>query len=95
MSNKKIIQHAITTAIALGIANSAQAADISMNMSANLPGMEKCYGIAKAGMNDCGTKSHGCAGESKVDRDPEAWLFVPEGLCQRIAGGATKPTEKK
>ena len=50
---------------------------------------EKCYGIAKAGKNDCSfTGSSSCGGTSKVDRDPKAWIYVPVGYCERIAGGS-------
>jgi uncharacterized membrane protein len=48
---------------------------------------EQCAGIVKAGKNDCGTSKSACAGTSKVDRDPEAWIAVPKGTCERIAGG--------
>jgi uncharacterized membrane protein len=48
---------------------------------------EKCAGVVKAGKNDCGTSKSACAGTSKVDRDPEAWVIVPKGTCERIAGG--------
>lgn len=50
---------------------------------------EKCYGIAKAGANDCAssTGSHSCAGMSKVDGDPNEWVYVPAGYCDRIVGG--------
>ena len=48
---------------------------------------EKCAGVVKAGQNDCGTSKSACAGTSKADRDPEAWILVPKGTCARIAGG--------
>jgi uncharacterized membrane protein len=50
---------------------------------------EKCYGIAKAGKNDCAsTGNNSCGGTSKLDRDPRAWIYVPEGYCERIVGGS-------
>lgn len=49
--------------------------------------MEKCAGVVKAGKNDCGTSKSACAGNIKVDNDPEAWINVPKGLCERILGG--------
>ena len=49
--------------------------------------VEKCAGIVKAGKNDCGTSKSACAGTTKADRDPEAWISVPKGTCERIAGG--------
>ena len=48
---------------------------------------EKCAGVVKAGKNDCGTSKSACAGTSTADRDPEAWILVPAGTCERIAGG--------
>jgi uncharacterized membrane protein len=52
---------------------------------------EKCYGLAKAGQNDCAsTGNHSCAGLSKVDSDPASWIFVPAGYCDRIVGGHDK-----
>lgn len=52
---------------------------------------EKCYGIAKAGKNDCAsTGNSSCAGTSKVNSDPKAWLYVPTGYCDRIVGGSLK-----
>lgn len=52
---------------------------------------EKCYGIVAKGMNDCGTSTHSCAGQAKVDNHPEEWIFVAKGVCERIAGGSTSP----
>lgn len=52
--------------------------------------VEKCQGIVKAGMNDCGTAKHACAGMAKVDNDAEECIFVPEGTCAKMAGGAVK-----
>ena len=50
---------------------------------------EKCYGIAKAGKNDCAsTGNNSCGGTSKRNGDKKAWIFVPEGYCERIVGGS-------
>jgi uncharacterized membrane protein len=46
---------------------------------------EKCYGISKAGQNDCAsTGDSTCAGTSKVDYDKDAWKFVAKGTCEKI-----------
>jgi uncharacterized membrane protein len=51
---------------------------------------EKCYGIAKAGKNDCAsTGNNSCAGTSKLNGDKKAWIYVPAGYCDRIVGGST------
>lgn len=53
---------------------------------------EKCYGLAKAGKNDCAaTGNNSCAGTSKVNADPRAWIYVPAGYCERIVSGSLKP----
>jgi len=56
-------------------------------------GKEKCYGVAAAGQNDCATKSSSCAGTSKVDNQGDAFIAVPKGLCDKIAGGNLEPVE--
>jgi len=50
---------------------------------------EKCYGVAKAGQNDCQTATHSCAGTSTKDRDKSSWIYVPAGTCTKIVGGST------
>ena len=51
-------------------------------------GKEKCYGIAKAGANDCAstTGSHACAGLAKTDNDPNEWKYVAKGTCADMGG---------
>ncbi len=56
-------------------------------------GKEKCYGVAAAGQNDCATKSSSCAGTSKVDNQGDAFVAVPKGLCEKLAGGSLTPKE--
>lgn len=51
------------------------------------PATEKCYGVAKAGKNDCQTATSSCAGTSKKDHEASAWLSVPKGTCDKIVGG--------
>ncbi len=49
---------------------------------------EKCYGIAKAGQNDCANLSgtHSCAGQSKVSDAPDEWKYVAKGTCASMKG---------
>ena len=54
---------------------------------------EKCYGIAKAGQNDCQTTNSSCAGTSKRNSQGDAWLYVPKGSCDKVVGGSTKPRQ--
>ena len=50
---------------------------------------EKCAGIAKAGMNDCGSLdgAHNCAGLAQHDNLDTEWVYVPQGTCAKITGG--------
>lgn len=57
------------------------------------PNTEKCYGIAKAGKNDCQTAKSSCAGTSKKDGQGDAWLSVPKGSCEKIVSGSLMPKE--
>lgn len=55
--------------------------------------MEKCWGVAKAGQNDCATKngSHSCAGQGKKDMDLNEWKKVPTGSCEKMGGKLEAP----
>lgn len=49
---------------------------------------EKCFGVAKAGQNDCASASgsHSCAGQAKKDNDPNEWKYVAKGTCEKMGG---------
>jgi uncharacterized membrane protein len=57
---------------------------------------EKCYGISKAGANDCAnaTGTHSCAGQSTKDNSPDDWKYVAKGSCEEM-GGSLKAGMKK
>lgn len=82
--NRTLIASALAAALVLPTAALAQMAPTPAYDA------EKCFGIAKAGANDCAssTGSHSCAGMSKVDADPSEWIYVPVGYCERIVGGS-------
>lgn len=88
-NTKTIMNAAIAGAVALGLGA------ISPSAFAGKPGFEKCQGIAKAGMNDCGTSAHACAGQATVDGNAEEWVYVAEGTCNKIVGGKIKPAAPK
>jgi uncharacterized membrane protein len=52
--------------------------------------IEKCYGVSRAGQNDCQTDNSSCAGTAKKDNQSDAWIAVPKGTCQKIVGGMVK-----
>jgi len=54
---------------------------------------DKCYGVAKAGQNDCGTLVHGCAGQATIDGDPTEWKYVPKGTCEKVGGKPNPPQQ--
>lgn len=76
-----LVTTAITSLVALGMTGGATAAAEQMPM-------EKCYGIVKAGQNDCQTATSVCAGTAKKDGQKDAWIYVPKGTCQKIVGGS-------
>lgn len=52
---------------------------------------EKCFGIARAGKNDCQTANSACATTSKRDGQADAWVYVPVGACTKVVGGNLQP----
>lgn len=83
-----LLTASVTGALALGLlAGNAQAAEKTA--------MEKCYGVVKAGKNDCQTASSACAGTATKDSQKDAWLYLPKGSCEKIAGGTLVSAAKK
>jgi uncharacterized membrane protein len=66
---------------------SAQVAALKRAEAKSRGATERCFGVARAGSNDCKTHAHVCAGWSRRDRDPGAFIYVPAGTCERIVGG--------
>ncbi len=88
MESHTLIRTALIGLIAVGTAAApAFAADADK---------EKCYGISKAGQNDCAnaTGTHACSGQSKKDNDPNDWKYVAKGTCEKM-GGKMAPMAKK
>ena len=83
---KKLIKSTAAAFLALNATNLAFSADTTAT--------EKCYGIAKAGSNDCATATAACAGSSTKDKQTDAFLLLPKGLCDKIAGGHLSANEK-
>jgi uncharacterized membrane protein len=79
MNQRLIVSSALASVLALGLVGqvAAQAKD-----------KEKCFGIAKAGQNDCANLAgtHSCAGQNKVDNDPGEWKYVAKGTCKDMKG---------
>jgi uncharacterized membrane protein len=52
--------------------------------------LEKCYGVAAKGKNDCAEGAHSCAGQATADRDKGSFVLLPKGDCGKLAGGSLK-----
>jgi uncharacterized membrane protein len=65
----------------------AQVAAAKRTAAEKVGATEPCFGIARAGKNDCRTHAHVCAGWSRRNSDPGAFIYVPAGTCERIVGG--------
>jgi uncharacterized membrane protein len=81
MNQRLIVSSALASVLALGLIAQVSAADDKM-------GKEKCFGVAKAGQNDCANASgtHSCAGQSKVDNGADEWKYVAKGTCKDMKG---------
>jgi uncharacterized membrane protein len=78
MNQRAMIAATAATLMSLGL----------MAVPAAAQDKEKCFGIAKAGQNDCANLSgtHSCAGQSKVDMDKGEWKYVAKGTCKAMKG---------
>ena len=88
MIKKISVNHVLMTAAALGTVLAISAGPASAASS-----KEKCYGVAAAGKNDCATATSSCAGTAKADRQTDAFIAVPKGLCLKISGGSLKSSK--
>lgn len=80
MNQRLIASSALASVLALGLVGQVAAQDKAAK--------EKCYGIAKAGANDCASLSgsHTCSGQSKADNSPDEWKYVAAGTCKKMGG---------
>jgi uncharacterized membrane protein len=81
MRHTQTITAAIASLLALGLASPSPA-----QSPPAAPATEKCFGVAKAGQNDCATGKHACATLTKVDRDPDDWKMIAKGTCEKLGG---------
>lgn len=90
MNQRRVISSALATVLAMGLAQATSA------HAQDAKGKEKCFGVAKAGQNDCANLAgtHSCAGQAAKDNEPGEWKYVAKGTCEKM-GGKLKPPGKK
>lgn len=81
--NKSLVTAAIAGAFAITALGLSQA-------QAQDEDLEKCYGVVKAGKNDCAGPGHTCQGQAKTDADPNEFVLIPAGTCERLVNGEVK-----
>jgi uncharacterized membrane protein len=83
VDQKALVAAAIAGLFALGTQGSAFAQEKTQ---------EKCWGVSKAGQNDCANSKagHSCAGQSKKDNDPYDFKMVKAGTCAQMGGSLTE-----
>jgi uncharacterized membrane protein len=81
MNHRLVASTALASVLAMGLVNAAQAQESAKDK-------EKCYGVAKAGANDCAnlSGSHSCAGQNKNAMAPDEWNYVAKGSCAKLGG---------
>ncbi len=99
-NNKNIIKVALGTAMVIGLTQSAfsvrsQEESDARAKAQEAAGKEKCAGRILAGLNDCPTSMHACAGMADEDGDKEEFIFMPKGTCAKIAGTHILKDKKK
>jgi uncharacterized membrane protein len=92
MNQRLVVSSALASVFALGLAGTAAAQDKAKDSA-----KEKCFGIVKAGQNDCAnlSGSHSCAGQSKVDMSADDWKYVAKGTCKEMKGKTADEAKMK
>jgi uncharacterized membrane protein len=104
MNKASMMNHSLATAtlaaavgLALAAPVQAQMGDKPMTKEQKMTmdrmvknNLEKCYGVAARGRNDCAEGAHSCVGQSTHDRDKASFVLLPKGDCQKISGGKTQ-----
>ncbi|TAM55899.1 MAG: DUF2282 domain-containing protein [Paraburkholderia sp.] len=103
MNSTQLLKAALVSTLALGAATVASTAAVAQDAMKPSPQQEKmmsymkthhlsmCYGVNAAFKNDCQTPGHSCAGQDSKARDPQGFIAVPAGLCEKLDGGSAKP----
>ena len=88
MDNKQkmLAQAALASLFSLSMTDSAQAMKPEWAKKSGIQ-VEKCAGIVKKGLNDCSANGHFCAAQGTKDNDPNEWVFLPKGTCEKLTGG--------
>ena len=88
LNHRLVVSSALASVLALGLAG---------NVAAQDKAKDKCYGIAKAGQNDCANLSgtHSCAGQNKADNDAAEWKYVAKGTCANMKGLSAEEAKAK
>jgi len=92
--SKTVLNTLIAGAVAVSLAGFTTGAKAD---DAAAPEKEKCYGVAKAGANDCAdaAKTHSCAAHASASGLAGDFVLVPKGLCDKINGGSSTPPADK
>ena len=88
MNKRQALIAAALATVCAATAGTALAADAAAEK-------EKCFGIAKAGQNDCAAANgaHSCAGQSKTDNGAAEWKYVAKGTCEKAGGKTAAPAK--
>lgn len=88
LNHRLVVSSALASVMALGLAGPVAAQE---------KGKDKCYGIAKAGQNDCANLSgtHSCAGQTKAENSPDDWKYVAKGTCKDLKGLSAEEAKAK
>jgi len=91
MDKRIALQAALASFLTCGVLAAAHAGPVAAD-----PSKDKCFGVAKAGQNDCASASgsHSCAGTATKDNDAGDWKYVAKGTCEKMGGTTTAPMKK-
>jgi len=80
--NNKVAQTALASVVSLALLGTSTQPALAASKDV------KCYGVAAASKNDCGTIVSACAASIKQAGACYSWIFAPKGVCEKIVGAS-------
>lgn len=65
------------------------------NNNAVVQERERCYGVVKAGHNDCANSKHSCVSKANANGSSAEWVMLPKGICRKLVGGSLSEVKKQ
>jgi len=86
----------LNTVVIIGALSAILAAlHATTNNNITMQERERCYGVVRAGHNDCANSKHSCVNKATANGSSAEWIMMPKGICKKIVGGSLSEVKKQ